>query len=394
MTATSQDTCPVEDASLVLATSEDGLRYDRLAEARASQCPVVKSRYHDLYVVTRYADVRYVLEHPELFSSRDPNIHGAVPVRLPPLDSDPPLQQDFRKLLNPFFTRGYFAKFETEMRTIAQEAIQKWIDRGRCEFMSEFAIPFSGGVLAQLVFNETNKERLDAAVACVTAVAEEQTDEAFFNLAVTAGEYLVEQEEKGGTDTASILSALVNGTIGGRNLTPDEQVGVITVLFLGGLDTTRGAMGNIAHQLATRPELEDRLRDPAWVKHDLEEFIRFESPVITMGRTVLADVELGGQQLKAGDRLALSFGSANRDETKFDAPDQLRFDRPRSGHAGFGLGIHRCIGMHLARFQLAIAFDELLKQVTGIRLADGKAAEPAPGVVAGPQRLELEFDRH
>lgn len=387
-----QKGCPLSDLSL--ATSEPdgiGLRYDRLAEARQT-CPVVYSRVHDLHVVTAYDDVRFVLEHPELFSSQDPAIIGSVPVRLPPLDSDPPLQPDFRKLLNPFFTRGYFAKFEPDMRRIAAEAIDAWVDRGHCEFVSEFAIPFTGGVLAQLVFDERDKERLARAVACVTAIAEEQTDEAFFNLAVLAGEYLVAREEAGGSDV-DILGALVNGTVDGRALTAEEQVGVITVLFMGGLDTTRGAIGNIATHLATDPAIEARLRDPAWTKHDLEEFIRFESPVITMARTVLADVELGGVELHSGDRIAVHFGSANRDDRKFEDADQLRFDRPRAGHAGFGLGIHRCIGMHLARFQIAIAFDELLKKICNVRLRDGFDPHKTAGVVTGAHSLDIEFDR-
>jgi len=389
----SQARCPLEDASLIVSQPGVGLPYDRLAEARAEGCPVVASRFHDLYVVTRYSDVRFVLEHPELFSSRDPNILGPLPVRLPPLDADPPLHQDFRKLLNPFFTRSYFAAFEPDMRRIARDAIAGWLDRGHCEFVSEFAIPFTAGVLAQLVFNETDADRLARAIGYVTAVAEKQDHESFFNLAVLAGEYLVEQQDHGCVGDNSILAAIVGGTVGGRPLTQDEQVGVLTVLFLGGLDTTRGALGNIATQLATDPALEDRLRDPAWVKHDLEEFIRFESPVITMARTVLADVELSGRQLKAGDRIAVSFSSANRDEAKFSEPGELRFDRPRAGHAGFGLGIHRCIGMHLARFQIAVGFDELLRSVTRVRVSPGFTPEKAPGVALGPHALRLEFDR-
>jgi cytochrome P450 len=396
MMATEQGVCPLQDLSLVTSEPDGiGLRYDRLAEARET-CPVPHSNVHDLGVVTRYADVRFVLEHPEIFSSRDPNIGGPLPVRLPPLDADPPLQQDFRKLLNPYFTRGWFARFEADMRQIAGDAIEAFLDRGHADFVTEFAIPFSGGVLAQLVFDETDKVRLARAVGFVTAVAEEQTEEAFFNLALLAGEYLVEQEERGAdgdTREDTILGAIVNGAIDGRALTPDEQVGIVTVLFLGGLDTTRGALGNIATHLATDPAIEARLRDPGWVKHDLEEFIRLESPVITMARTVMADVELGGRQLKAGDRLAVHFGSANRDEEKFADAGRLDFDRPRSGHAGFGLGIHRCIGMHLARFQIAIAFDELLARVTNVRLHDGFTPEKAPGVVNGPAHLEIAFDR-
>jgi cytochrome P450 len=393
---TTEQQCPLEELSLVMAETGIGLRYDRLAEARAG-CPVPHSRVHDLGIVTRYDDLRFVLEHPDIFSSEDPNIFGKLPVRIPPLDSDPPLQQEFRRLLNPFFSRSYFSRFEPDARRIAAKAIDGFIDRGSCEFVAEFAVPFSAGVLAQLVFDETDERRLERALGYVTAVAEEQTHQAFADLAGLAGEYLAEKaqhsEGSSGADQDSILGAIVNGSIEGRPLTPEEQIGVVTVLFLGGLDTTRGALGNIAAQLAADPAIEARLRDPDWAKHDLEEFIRYESPVITMARTVTREVELGGRTLRSGDRLALHFGSANRDEDRFEQADRLRFDRARTGHAGFGLGIHRCIGMHFARFQIAIAFDELLTRLTGVLLRPGHTVPKAPGVVNGPLRLEIEFDR-
>jgi cytochrome P450 len=170
---------------------------------------------------------------------------------------------------------------------------------------------------------------------------------------------------------------------------------VITVLFLGGLDTTRGAIGAIAYHLARQPELEQRLRDPRWIRQDMDEFIRLESPVGCLGRTAMRDVELGGTRIKQGEQLLVRFDSANRDDAKFPDADQLTFGTPRSGHAGFGLGIHRCLGVHLARIQITIAFEELFKRVTNLRFAEGGDAEQvhwAPGIANGPERLELAFD--
>ena len=132
------------------------------------------------------------------------------------------------------------------------------------------------------------------------------------------------------------------------------------MLFLGGLDTTRSAIGTIAMHIAMQPELEARVRDPRWVRNDMDEFIRHASPVATFGRTVTRDTEVGGCPMRKGDRVLVRFDSANRDEEKFPNADQLQFDPPRGGNAGFGLGIHRCVGMHLARVEITIAFEELL----------------------------------
>lgn len=345
------------------------------------------------YVITRYEDVRRVLEDPATFSSAGVAPRPS-PVTLNPLDADPPYQLDLRKLLNPLFSRTFLMKFEPQMRKSATALIDNWVNRGRVELISEFAAPFVGSVLAQIVFNETDSAKMQRAIDIVTMVALNSDDESYFNLAALAAEYIVEREDNP-IDRDDVLNAITTGTVlGGRPLTEDERLGVVTVLFLGGLDTTRGAIGAIAYHVARRPELEHRVRDPKWIRQDMDEFIRLESPVGCLGRTATRDVELGGVQIKQGEQLLVRFDSANRDDTKFPDASELRFDTVRSGHAGFGLGVHRCLGAHLARIQITIAFDELLKRITNLRFASGGPADVhwAPGIANGPEALDLAFD--
>lgn len=385
--------CVHADVNLLSSEPSTGIPYGRLAEVRASACPVVDSSFHDLNVVTRFEDVRFVLESPDIFSSKDPAITGPSPVQLPPLSSDAPIHAGLRKLLNPLFSRNHFKQYEQNVRDIAAGAIEKFLARGSCDFVSEFTVPFVSGVLAKLVFNESDPDRLAEAVRTVATVAEEQTQASFEQLGALAAGYLIEKKENLSPDDQTLLGVVAAGSVDGRPLDMEEQIGVIAVLFLGGLDTTRGAIGNIASHVATKPGLEDRIRDPEWVKQDLEEFIRFESPVINMARTVTTEVELGGRTLVPGDRVGVSFSSANRDAERFDDPDTLEFEVRRPGHAGFGMGVHRCLGMHLARFQIAIAFEELFARITNIRLQDGFAPEKTPGVALGPASLLIDFDR-
>lgn len=368
-------------------------RWAHYAQARAAQCPVPFSEAHGgQYHVTRYADVRFVLEHPELFSSAVPAPTNEAPVRLPPLDSDPPLQQEFRKILNPFLSRSYLMRFADQMRGIANEAIDGWIDRGSCEFITEFAMPYSSAVLATVVFDEADPARVTRARDITTRVGTVADAQSFVDLAVLAAEYLAERAD-GLTERDDILGAVARGTIGGRPLTDEERLGVITVLFLGGLDTTRGALGSIAYQLATVPGLEERVRRPEWVRHDLDELLRRFSPVAVMARTVLADVELGGRRLRAGDRLVVHFDSANRDRDRFPGADELVFEPPRVSNALFGLGIHRCVGAHLARLQIEIGYTELLRRVTNLRLITPEPVGFACGAALGPEELKVRFDR-
>ena len=113
-----------------------------------------------------------------------------------------------------------------------------------------------------------------------------------------------------------------------------------------------------------------------------------------MGRLVTKDNDLLGVPLKAGDRLAVHWRSGNRDESKFDNPDRLDFERSRNPHAAFGIGIHRCLGQHFARLQLEIAFDRLLARLTNFRIASGTAVKESAGISVGaPEEMHLEFDR-
>lgn len=358
------------------------------------KCPVIHTEADDgYYVVTRYDDVRTVLQNPDIFISAQPAIRG-LPVRLPPLDADPPLHADFRRFLNHYFSRNFLLRYDEVMRDIARNTIAKFIDRGEVEFVHEFSVPFSAGSLARIVFATDNEDMIRRGIAATHRTAVEGTPDTFIGVAELAMEALAEVADAP-EDREDVLAALHRARIdGGRPLTQEEALGVVTVLLIGGLDTTRGMIANIAYHLATRPGTEEQLRNPDWWKTDLDEFLRFEGSVSHMARTCTRDFSLAGTELKAGDRVIVNFYAANRDPEKFDRPNELVFDRQANPHAAFGLGIHRCIGLNFARLQIAIAFEELLKVTTNFRLAEGSEIRRQMGITFnGPFELKLEFDR-
>jgi cytochrome P450 len=115
-----------------------------------------------------------------------------------------------------------------------------------------------------------------------------------------------------------------------------------------------------------------------------------------MARTAIAEVELGGVKLKPGDRLVLHYDSANRDESRFEQADEVQLGAARQSNALFGLGIHRCVGSHLARLQLELGFELLLSRITDLRLPDGMTMDDivyAPGAALGPEELPLLFSK-
>jgi cytochrome P450 len=372
-------------------------KWDILAYAR-ERCPVARTAPRTdpgttYFMVSRYRDVRYVLEHPEIFSSENSAL-SPKSVRMAPIDYDPPLQQEFRRLLNPLFSRSSLLRFESRMREIARAAIAGFVDRGHFEFVTDFAIPFSAGVLSRVIFDEDDEDRVRKALEIVSVLAGDPSPEAFGRLAGLAGGYIARKAESGARPAQDdVLATVVGGQVDGRPLSPDEQVAVITVLFLAGLDTTRGALGNIAANLARDPSLETRLRDPRWIRRDMDEFLRYESPVAIMARTVVQEVELAGHRFRPGDRVMINYGAANRDPEQFERPERLDFLLERPGNMAFGLGVHRCLGSNLARLQLEIGWAELLAQITNLRMPEGHEVRYDTGMVHGPAALPLTFDR-
>jgi cytochrome P450 len=364
--------------------------WEVLAYAR-DKCPVLKTDADDgYYILTRYDDVRAVLEDAETYSSVQAGLRG-VPILMPPLTEDPPTHIEYRRALNRYLSRSYLSQFIEDVRATAHQLLDKIVPNGQFDFMTDFAVPFTSRNLARVILDDDNAERIQQAISLATEISSGGRPEAFFEIAKLAEE-LLRDRAASGSQRDDILSAIVHATVQGRPLTMEEQVGATTILFTGGLDTTKAALGNIARHLTEHPALEQRLRDPDWVKQDLDEFLRLESPIMFMARTVTRDTELGGCPLKEGDRVAVHYASANRDAAKFHHPDELNFERERNPHAAFGLGPHRCIGLHFARLQIEIAFSELLSRITNLRIQPGGQVQSAVGVVLTHEHLPVTFD--
>jgi cytochrome P450 len=360
-------------------------------EYARGRCPVAHTSAHGgMYMVTTYDELQTVLSDPETFSSVESSPLPS-PVRLPPLDVDPPLHGQFRKLLNKFFSRPYLRKFEDELQSLAREAVDSFVDRGEVDFVQEFAIPFTSAAAAKVVFDEDDKDKLGRAVSAVERIVRENSPESYQSLAILAGEYLAERAETGGD---SIIAAIARGTVDDRPLTQEEQIGIITTLFIGGLDTTRGAIANLAAAVAQDSSLEEIMRQPDWVNNDLDEFLRHTSPVLALRRLVTRDTVLGGQQLRKGDIIMNMYASANRDKNEFPDADNLNFEEHHRNHLAFGHGPHRCMGQMFARMQIRIAFEEILSKVTNLRVAGPNGGpDYEAGAVYAPKRLILNFDR-
>ena len=164
---------------------------------------------------------------------------------------------------------------------------------------------------------------------------------------------------------ADLVSMLIHDEATARmNENPEQFLGNIMLLIVGGNDTTRNSISGGVIGLNRFPEEYDKLRaDPSLIPNMVAEMIRWQTPVIHMRRTALRDHELGGQRIRAGDKVVMWYLSGNRDETVFPDADRLIIDRPNAlAHVAFGFGIHRCMGNRLAELQLRVLWEEILRR--------------------------------
>jgi cytochrome P450 len=364
-----------------------------------ARCPVAHSDAHGgLWILTRHDDVVRAGQDWETFSSAGgaapvPFDDGGLGFRLVPLETDPPLHRGIRKLLNPFFLPAAVAALEDETRAIAVELIDALQACGACEFMSQYAVALPAHVLFRTLLGLGVDTIGDALHWVDRLVMEpEAAMEVLMELMPWCYSHL---EARKAVRRDDVLDAVVHGLVDGeRPLDEFEQVEVLVLLIIGGLETTANALGNIGLHLATDPELRDRLAGMtgARLTRACDEFLRYEAPAPGMGRTVGRDVEVAGRQLRAGERVILYYGAANRDPEVWKEPDRLVLDREDANrHLAFGTGPHHCLGSHLARLELRVGVEELLRRLPDLRLDPSHQLTWRTAFSRGPAKLPLVF---
>ncbi len=188
-----------------------------------------------------------------------------------------------------------------------------------------------------------------------------------------------------------LISVLLNTEVEGEPIPDLTIMGMAALTLIAGVDTTWSAIGSSLWHLATHPDDARRMvEDPEIMPMAIEELLRAYSPV-TMARIAVNDVEVAGCPIKSGDKVLLSFASANRDPEVFDRPGEVILDRSENRHVAFGAGIHRCAGSNLARMELRVAIEEWLARIPEFRLAEGAEVTWAGGQVRGPRTVPVVF---
>ncbi len=345
-------------------------------------CPVAHSQeWGGFWVVSRYEDVLAVAQDWETFSSAQGVTIPAGPpgVGIPAIPEmlDPPEHRIFKRLINAYFTPAVVARNEEATRRIVNRLIDDFVEDGSCEFMDAFANPFPGLVFFDLFLHAPADElaEVNALASAAARSIEKGAPKARQAIYEWIGE-LVERRRAEGP-RGDVVDAVIDADIDGRPITPSEIVGVIQLLLFGGLDTTSGALGQMMIRFCQHPEIPAQLRArPDLLIDAVEELLRLDPPFVFIARTATQDAEIGGCPVKEGEKVLISWASANRDEAEFPDSDGFHPERGANRHIAFGAGPHRCAGSNLARMNLRIAVGELVNRLDDLRLAD--AAEPIP----------------
>ena len=342
--------------------------------------PVAHSEEHGgFWVVTGYEDVLRVAQDWRTFSSA----HGvSVPetkmvVKAIPEHLDPPLHREYKRLVNAFFTPAVVARYEQPTRALVTRLFDEFVETGRCDFMADFARPFPGLAFFELVLNAPPDDVAEINEMATSASVPTNPDRGRVWQGMHAWITEFVEARRHQPPRGDVVDAVLAAEIEGRPITEDEIVGVVQLLILGGLETTAGALGQFMIRFCHEPEIPALLRaHPERIPDAAEELLRLEPPFIAIARTAMSDTELGGQRIRAGDKVMIYWASANRDGAEFPHPDAFDLDRASNRHLAFGAGPHRCAGSNLARLNLRIALEEVVARLHDVRLREG--AEPIP----------------
>jgi len=375
------------------SASWDEAMPERLRWLRENE-PVRWSEKDGLWLVSRFADVSYVSKHQEIFSSAD-GVRPGNDVKIGLIDEAEPRHGQLRGLINRGFTPRMVKQLEIVFRRLTTRAIDAIAKQPECDFVASISIPLPLWLIAAMIgIREEDYDRFhdwsDAMIAAEGNLHDPEivarAGQAFVQYATYVSEIIEDRRRSPKDDLVSILTGakdagllrqydaserFADSPVADEGLHKDELIKLLVILLVAGNETTRNAISGGMQLLIENPgERQKLLDDPALLPSAVEEMVRLVSPVHSFGRTALRDTELRGQKIRKGEQVLLLYPSANRDAAEFQDPDAFRIER-NPHHLGFGIGSHFCLGANLARMELRVVFEELLRRLPDMEYADG-----------------------
>ncbi|HME68497.1 MAG TPA: cytochrome P450 [Myxococcota bacterium] len=354
------------------------------------------------WVISKHSDVIQVSKRPLVFSSmHGVNMQVLAPEELPMIQTmmlgmDPPRHSKYRRLVSGGFTPRTISHLEPHIRQIAHRIVEEVAQKGECEFVKEVAAELPLQVIAEFL-GVPDEERGRIFHLSNRLIGfddpEFQTSPEDGKIAATEMWLYANQLAKARrvNPRNDIVSLLVNAEVEGEKLSELEFNNFFLLLAVAGNETTRNLISGGMLALLEHPRELRRLRnDPSLLPTAVEEMLRWVTPVAHFRRTATEDTEIRGQRIAAGDRVVMFYPSANRDEDVFSDPQHFDIGRTPNDHLAFGIGEHFCLGSQLARLEIRIMFEELLRQLPEIELA-GPVRRLRSNFINGIKSMPVRF---
>jgi cytochrome P450 family 142 subfamily A polypeptide 1 len=362
--------------------------------------PVYWDESSGLWGIALHEDVMTISKSPDLFCSRMSSRPDSPP--LPSMiNMDDPQHKLRRALVNKGFTKRRVDDHEAKIRRIVTDLIDAVCEKGRCDFVREIAAPLPMIVIGDLLgVRPEDRDRLlrwsEEMLAAATATASPELAARAARAGLEYAQYALEvvRDRRAAPAGDDLMSVLVRAEIDSQKLDDEALVHESLLILVGGDETTRHVITEGMEALMRFPaQREKLLRDPEKIPVAVEEMLRWVTPIKNMNRTATRDTILRGQKIREGDRLLLLYPSANRDERVFRDPDVFDVERSPNDHVAFGgYGTHFCLGASLARLELRVMFEELLRRLPDLELESDAPLPLRPNnFITGVEKMPVVF---
>jgi cholest-4-en-3-one 26-monooxygenase len=359
--------------------------------------PVFRDR-NGLAAATTYAAVIDAERNPELFSNSG-GIRPDKPGLPMMIDMDDPEHLLRRKLVNAGFTRKRLKVQDESIGALCDWLIDAVCERGECDFVQDIAAPLPMAVIGDMLGVLPDEREMflkwsDEMMVGLSSTVSEAYMQATMDAFVAYNDYTRGKiEQRRAAPTEDLISVLVHAEVDGERLSDDNILQESLLILVGGDETTRHTISGGTEQLIRHPDQWDLLqKNPDLVPSAIEEMLRWTSPLKNMCRTLTADTEFHGTQLRQGEKMMLMFESANFDEVVFGDPEIFNIRRDPNSHLAFGFGTHFCLGNQLARIELRNMTSRMLKRLPDLRLASDEALPLRPAnFVSGLEKMPVVF---
>jgi cytochrome P450 family 142 subfamily A polypeptide 1 len=406
------------DVDFSQSTSWNHEMAERMRWLRENE-PIFWSEKTQSFIISRFEDVAFVSKNSDIFCSGQGVLPGAFVPKIGFIDEDEPRHGEMRGLINRGFTPRMVRKWEEIFQQITNEVLDEIAPKGECDFVEDIAVPLPLILIAEMIgIRREDRERFhqwsDAMIGSTGNMDDPKIVAAAGQAAVEYIGYLTEIiEDRRKNPKQDLISILVRAKDDGilvkqesytnavpegltqsdseRDMTNDELIKMCILLLVAGNETTRNGLTGAMQLLIESPETRTRLiENPSLIPGAIEEMLRLTSPVVSFSRTATRDTELQGVSIKEGQRVLMIYGSANRDASVFENPDTFDVER-NAQHLAFGMGNHFCMGANLARMELRVALQELLRRTPDMSYATDGPEFGASALVRSVVHMHVRF---